>query len=123
MVGWQDKSYFEINKAVAEIDSRFESCIDVEFFANDENCQAVDVVSQGVFICTIDYCDNPSDAWSIMMKNKISVEYDKSDGLWVSHQGDFIMGKFVVDCGYRYQHIDENPLRAAMIVYLEMNNA
>ena len=109
MSDWQDKSKLEINKAVAEIDPRFESCVDVEFFANDENDQAVDVVSQGVFICTVDYFYNPSDAWPIILESKIAIEPIVCFGdLW---QANIKHHKEV--CG--------NPLRAAMIVYLEMN--
>ena len=115
MSDWQDKSKFEINKAVAEIDPRFESCIDVEFFANDDNGQAVDVASQGVFICTVDYCSNPSYAWSIILESKISLNW--TGGYWcVTSPFSGVHFSIKVDS-------DADVFKAAMIVYLEMNNA
>lgn len=68
-----------------------------------------------------DACNNPSDAWPIIQSAKISIEYDKSSDVWAAHQGDYLLNEYIADCGYRYQHEGKNPLRAAMIVYLMMN--
>lgn len=77
-------------------------------------------------------CSNPSDAWPIILKNKISInakskcDYETGmhqfTGKWrvdafISCDGEFSIGDGVSEC------INENPLRAAMIVYLMMNES
>lgn len=118
MSEWKSKSDFEINKAVAEMDLKFKSCIDVEFFCNSYDRRCVDVVSQGLHVCSIDYCNNPSDAWPIIIENKISI----NNGMTLIPDVDYKWN----DCwlcgnGKGVNSQCENPLRAAMIVYLEMN--
>lgn len=56
-------------------------------------------------------CNNPSDAWPIIVDSRISIDniYENGDR-WLSFGGD--------DCEYRCIH--ENPFRAAMIVFLMM---
>ena len=61
---------------------------------------------QGVF----DPCNNPSDAWPIIVENKISI--GSSSDAWIS--GSRIFGT---------QVLDKNPLRAAMICFLKMKDA
>lgn len=78
----------------------------------------------------VDYCNNPSDAWPIILENQISInakskcDYEigmyQFTGEWradafISCGGEFGMGDDVIKCA------NENPLRAAMIVYLMMN--
>lgn len=65
-----------------------------------------------------DPCNNPSDAWPIILDSKISLIEPTSAGLeceWTASKFYPVMGKDDIDCD------DENPLRAAMIVYLMMN--
>ncbi|MCC2615982.1 DUF2591 domain-containing protein [Aestuariibacter halophilus] len=57
------------------------------------------------------YCNNPSDAWPIIVENKISIWSQGSNSklwcaFWHSEEG--------------LRHVSTNPLRAAMIVYLMM---
>ncbi len=52
-------------------------------------------------------CNNPSDAWAIILENKISINH-WCTGEWTA---DAIDGDFV---------FSDKPLRAAMIVYLQM---
>ena len=120
-MNYENMTVFEINKAVAETDKKFNSCIDVEFFMSDSNEKAVDVVSQGLLICTVDYCNDWAYGGLIIQSKKISIEYDKSHNTWTAHQGDYLMGKYITNCRYRHQYESKNPLRAAMIVYLMMN--
>jgi hypothetical protein len=54
-----------------------------------------------------DYCDNPADAWPIIVENKINI--------------DFQYGVLPIAEYDEYIYTDENPLRAAMIVFLMMN--
>jgi hypothetical protein len=58
-----------------------------------------------------DYCNDPSEAWPIIIENKISIGFN-SEGhpLVIGHKQ--FMGDIV---------LDKNPLRAEMIVFLKMN--
>ena len=62
-----------------------------------------------VDLCYIkDYCNNPSDAWPIILESKASLNpYDNSDEWFATTDTSFFVD-------------DKNPLRAAMIVYLMM---
>lgn len=56
-----------------------------------------------------DYCNNPADAWSIITNNFISVIPSTHRDIWFADgQG----GETT---------FDKNPLRAAMVVFLKMN--
>lgn len=60
-------------------------------------------------IGVVDYCNNPSDAWPIIVKNSINV--------YASEGPDFM--PWMAGCaGFVSSH--KNPLRAAMIVFLMM---
>lgn len=68
-----------------------------------------------------DYCNNPSDAWPIIVENNISItKYISMDewevfggGVCVDYDHCIISNS---DCSYS----NKNPLRAAMIVFLMM---
>lgn len=63
-----------------------------------------------------DPCNNPSDAWPIILENEINIEKNsKNTEYWRSVTWEQING-----CEFKTinQHTDKNPLRAAMIVYL-----
>lgn len=63
-------------------------------------------------IGVIDYCNNPSDAWPIILENNIWIQPDMiGDGFW-----------HCMDCNDDIHAKDKNPLRAAMIVYLMMKD-
>ena len=72
--------------------------------------------STGIFYSECDYCNNPSDAWPIILGNEISLTV--KDGLWMA---DIFYWNF--SSHYRVQtfHYDKNPLRAAMICFLKIN--
>ena len=57
-----------------------------------------------------DYCNNPADAWPIIVENKLSI-YPNSEKWGV--EGPKSDDPF---------HFDENPLRCAMIVFLMMKD-
>ncbi len=69
----------------------------------------------------VDYCNNPTDAMPIIVENKISIAFDTNENEWLAW-GDFEFDQ----CGW--DMINEptiycshaNPLRAAMIVFLQM---
>ena len=107
MSDWQDKSDFEINKSVTMIYGGFKESDYSGFSSNfHRGNPSQDNYKVGVIV---DYCNNPSYAWPIILESKIAIEPVVCFGdLW---QANIKHHKEV--CG--------NPLRAAMIVYLEMN--
>jgi hypothetical protein len=111
-------SDFEINKLVAErLAWKSPKCKNVTF---ENGCFWVE--SYGFSAFPIEsYCNNPSDAWPIIVENKISLlessgEWEASidfEGVEEIHGTDEMLSKFT---GHK------NPLRAAMIVYLMMQD-
>ena len=108
MKDYSNMSDFEINKAVA-------ACLGVEvqewngkvFGGIDRNIDNVTSV-----VGVIDYCNNPSDAWPIINRERI--------GVYPSEGPEFmpwIAAKNAISV------TDKNPLRAAMIVYLMMKDS
>ena len=72
----------------------------------------------------VDYCNNPADAWPIIVMYGISVAFDKNEDEWVAW-GNFafdLSGWDMKDQPAEYEH-DMNPLRAAMIVFLMMQES
>lgn len=60
--------------------------------------------------CWVDYCNNPADAWPIIISSMISIRPVGNDGqLWEASGMDGMKADY-----------DKNPLRAAMIVFLMM---
>ena len=64
-----------------------------------------------------DYCNNPDDAWPIIVKYEIDVIQNNGQDCPVATNSAVMM--FRGDDVFICQH--ENPLRAAMIVFLMMN--
>ena len=60
----------------------------------------------------LDYCNNPADAWPIIESNRISIR-NRYEGDWKA-ENEWGESRFHVSC---------NPLRAAMICYLLMQDA
>jgi hypothetical protein len=64
---------------------------------------------------SFDPCNNPSDTWPIIIKNEISLLFNETQ-----------VGKYTAAGGesdgfkHQFEVTDDNPLRAAMIVYLMM---
>ena len=59
----------------------------------------------------VDYCNNPSDAWPIIVANRINV--------YASEGPDFM--PWMAGCG-GFMVSNKNPLRAAMVVFLMMQD-
>lgn len=69
---------------------------------------------------TFDPCNNPADAWPIITGNYISLMYEESLGKWCAGKPYWVDGcEWQLDIDV----IDENPLRAAMIVFLQMQES
>ena len=110
MSKWQDKTDFEINKAVAWLNWKGSTVSMSDTSMPMSSCE----VCNGNMIvnANFDPCNNSSDAWSIILENKISIEFRYHKSL------NPIAKRF----GSNSHNIaDKNPLRAAMIVYLEIN--
>lgn len=62
--------------------------------------------------CWVDYCNNPADAWPIIVERKINIEWHEwKNSRWMP----FALNNATAKSCY-----DANPLRAAMIVFLMM---
>jgi hypothetical protein len=108
MSEWEGKSDREIDIAV----TCFKNNLDFWEFNGDEfyHCG---IDGSGYFSHPIiNYCNSPTDAWGIISKHRISIEYRDHKTLKP------VAKRF----GSNSHNIaDKNVLRAAMIVYLEMN--
>lgn len=115
MKNYEEMSDFEINKRVAiccgfapedcEIAKLGTSIVGVEW--DDET---------GYAIKTVDYCKIPSYAEPIIVENRIGIIPAPENGLWkAAHR------KVGSDSTTYHMTQDKNPLRAAMIVFLKMN--
>lgn len=143
-MNYEEMSDFEINKAVhfkmigaGKVKERYRlSDADfVDVFHNEfgENpgpsvIAVMRYVKDGIssghnpFGGAFDYCNNPSDAWPIIFANGIAVcpynldeeseEYEEMKGMWFAMRSTD---------GAQFDH--KNPLRAAMIVFLMMQEA
>ena len=72
----------------------------------------------------VDYCNNPSDAWPIIVEYQISIAKYKGSEEWDAHGGGVCVDydHCIIsnsDCSYS----NKNPLRASMIVFLMMEDA
>ena len=108
-MNFSELSDFEINKLVAEALGDYtpvpEGC-ESEVLGSVE-CYYGKTI--GIFQCHNDYCNNPNDAWPIILDNRIDLTALKCEPkTWLASNGDFYFR-------------DENPLRAAMIVYLQLH--
>lgn len=109
-MNYEEMSDLEINKAVAKIiypDSEIQSVVN-----NGDSVMAYRVDNGILKIDSFMFSPVESmvDAWPIINENKISM---------LSHRLDFTLYSF----GQEHQVNHENPLRAAMIVFLMMKDA
>ena len=126
---WDGKSDFEINKAVA---TSWLPC-DYDF---DEKNKAVDLVGYATYLGghgiaderlekygEFNPCENASDAWPIILSNNINLlKYeDVDDDEWEAQAGVKLNAFGYDDSSCEFYYYDKNPLRAAMIVFLMIN--
>ncbi|MFV6999000.1 phage protein NinX family protein [Klebsiella pneumoniae] len=60
----------------------------------------------------LDFCNNPDDAWPIITSNRIGIVPGTATDKWAAHHGDWDIAI-----------ADVNPLRAAMIIFLMMQDS
>ncbi len=119
---YSDKSDFEINLRVAQI-----IFTDSEYDVIKQSMEVVKFQNgSGKGICHVfDPCNNPADTMPIVIRNKITVAYDKLHETWCAHVGSVMSG----DGGWDYSiepvinYCDDNYYRAAMICFLIMKDA
>ncbi|EOK6196719.1 phage protein NinX family protein [Escherichia coli] len=113
-------SDFEINKRVAEVIYKDRNGLFVA--RNLPSKEGVTIVaevnSEYICIAAADYCNNPADAWPIIMENMISVCAYKR-----ANPGMKAVSWWEADSFGEHITLDDNPLRSAMIVFLMMQDA
>jgi hypothetical protein len=105
-------SDFEINKVVA---------MKRGFSVDKEQYEGLCDRDERIVLCRdnfdisigFDPCNDPADAWPVISENKISIEYR-------DHKSLAPVAKRFGSNSHNISH--ENPLRAAMIVFLMMQN-
>lgn len=123
-------SDFEINSAVHN--ALMKEPYKIEFLGNDRIrwvMGSTDVTTGKVAYSKNslkDYCNNPADAWPIIVGNKISIV--SLDNKWIAAPTETVIDGVTGDsevCFYASSDavFDVNPLRAAMIVFLMMQEA
>ncbi|AUR86927.1 NinX [Vibrio phage 1.091.O._10N.286.52.B12] len=116
-MNYEEMSNWEITKRVVEIRCKGQL---IKFLPQEDILEPMTsgVMSDKLKIITglgreqvIDACNNPSDAWPIIVEHGIGM-HKQHDQSWFS---SWTTGEF--DC------VDKNPLRAAMICFLKMKDA
>lgn len=111
MKNYAEMTDFEINKAVAEVIYPGKEFTAAYSFGFPLGPQVQWIQGYGEFLRK-DYCNSWADAGRLIEGHQISIDAIYEGGSrWLSFAGDD--GEF--------RHIDSNPLRAAMIVFLMMN--
>lgn len=72
-----------------------------------------------------DYCNNPADAWPIIIGQKLSLINADDEWLCVPDYAtvDGVAGEDIQKIYFSYGYVDANPLRAAMVVFLMMKES
>ena len=107
-MNYSEMSDIEINKLVAEA-------------SGIKILELIDSPAYGVIVgyegqgepVSYDPCNSPADAWPIILENKIDIQWSGHSALCLSFTRSDSSAMFR----------DESPLRAAMIVFLMMNEA
>lgn len=120
MIDYSKMSDFEINSAVHNALMR--EPYKIEFLGNDRIRWvrgSTDVTTGKIAYSKNslkDYCNNPADAWPIIEQNKITIMFE--DDQWTAFGGMSIHHSREAD--WDFCEYDKKPLRAAMIVFLMM---
>lgn len=116
MTDYSQMSDFEINKAVADI--AMNGTWHVTPSHPDNKTGGWLYGSNGIQTYPLpDYCNNPSDAWPIIVANHITIEWNVwKDGI----TRPYCHG---IAAGTSHFGFDGNPLRAAMLAFLAMQDS
>lgn len=123
-------SDFEINKCVAQIifpehEVKHPRELNISISPEDKSDAIVSMGYGFSFIRFVNYCNRPEDAWPIISGSKLSL-INAGDG-WLCIPVDTVVdgttGDEVQMIYSSDGHVHANPLRAAMIVFLQMQDA
>ncbi|ONK52154.1 hypothetical protein BET08_09140 [Escherichia coli] len=64
-------------------------------------------------------CSNPSDAWPIIVDNRITVMIDDTTNDWSAA----LVQDFCDTSAFKHSNCHKNPLRAAMVTFLMMQDS
>ena len=126
MLNYEEMSDFEINMRVAcsidgvSVDENGNPEYAIDCFLHSDNGISVKWLRCGNDEFEFfNPCNNPSDAWPIIFRNDIMLNPNCADSLWKAEQGFRFKpsGFYKVATAY-----SKNPLRAAMIVFLMIND-
>lgn len=126
-IDYSKMSDFEINQAVAlsiglDVKHYQDRSGDMVWFTvkNEDGNEYFDYIDYK------DFCNNPADAWPIIVGNKISIV--SLDNKWIAAPIETVIDGITGDsevCFYASSDavFDANPLRAAMIAFLMMQES
>lgn len=78
----------------------------------------------GSFVSQFDPCNNPADAWPIIVDSRIAVIPDTAPGEWVAfNEFTLYEGDWMFASDPTHHSIGKNPLRCAMETFLMMQGA
>ena len=121
MKDYASMSDFEINKSVADI--AMNGVWHVKPSHPDNDTGGWLYGSNGIQTYELpDYCNNPADAWPIIIGQKLSLINADDEWLCVPDYAtvDGVAGEDIQKIYFSYGYVDANPLRCAMIVFLMM---
>lgn len=106
-MNYDQMSDFEINRAVATALGITNWYVKPNSEMNETDSWLYSDNVEGDALHLKNYCNNPSDAWPIITENRIAISPYCDQGWFADHDSSVIVD-------------DANPLRAAMLVYLMM---
>lgn len=108
-------SDFEINKRVLLLSTGVKPL----GYPHNSDGRSAGRIGSGVDYIWYDFCNNPADAWPIIIENEISLISRCANGEWKAqlHLGREDIFDSYASCW------DKNPLRASMIVFLMMQDS
>ena len=121
-MNYEDMSDFEINKIVAghlhgeEWWYKYNTVLTMQLRPTDSGGMSMKK-------SPVNYCNNPSDAWPIMMGNNIFIAPTRDDFEFKYMTKCLIDGSIGLAWTSRFTSYSDNPLRAAMICFLKMKDA
>ena len=113
---YEEMSDFEVDNHVSAELWKIERLARNDWSDNSKKVYAEIQVGLCVF-ASGQYCNNPSDAWPIIIEHRICIDWYSGD-LWRS----VIDNQFEAGEYRRISFCDKNPLRAAMICFLKIKN-
>lgn len=123
-MNYEQMSDFEINQAVAK--ALGYEISEYQLYSGAVKCFDMHCTSMEPIELVFDYCNHPADAWPVIFDSKISIIWDPDYNTYhVGAQFTNLAGCEGGGYDFRGQSVmvSDNPLRAAMIVFLMMQEA